>query len=917
MKIIDNKFNKASNKANYGYNSPNFQSKKIITTVTNPNSLKFASAAATALGMSLIALSQKNNEDFSELEDFLSKQTVDFESGAQETAHTPQEIKLIVELFKENPELTTQMILMESSSSFVKCPRFKATGMKMMLNAYKENHELTEKLLNAGTIYNNEITEYTFSAEDIMKILELGKKQPTFIDKVINIKKENYDNSYSTRFVRAFEYEYLTKAHEQNSELTDYMLNVPNLRAADILEFSQIFKTADFFMELRNTLPEGLHYDADVIKGIAKMVKLVQTPVQNLAIPEKEYLLKLLTAESNKTISEILHKNIPNLDSKINQLKMALGYYKESINITSDGQNVFLKTILANNNLEAENVLKNFDFAQYGKNGLPLEYSRKDFIDNINLITEKLNSEEKDIVLQHFGIIPGVEDYDGLLTNKPFENQNVSENAQIAAKNIQTEIEKFTTKNKITTGDENADKVLNSILQGIPEFAFYIGKEQHGIQAYSVDIHTLKVLQGAMNNPEYSKLSDISKTVLKMAILMHDIGKKGKVVDSGHAALSSAYASAILEKFPFSEELKNKITEIIGNHHWSADYDTKNVTAETIAAYSRAPESMKMYEIFTQADIEAVNDSLYKMLYQVKNLDDFHSFFKNKMKPIHEAFAKMRSQSNFVFDTKILNNGENFPRESVEINGKQTELKVLNFSKLSAGESLQKYGFAPNVTKENARFLTHMTNRLENTMKLVKNSSNKVAWSTSLVKNGANNTVEEFGFIFNADQSNISIAYKENLSLGYRRNIQDFIKILFLEENDRTGFLQARYKEKRVFMRDSLMKELAEQGYKLTEKEYAELAEHITSKKHTSQFRKDIKIGNHIIKSTDLALALEKSLDVLFNDSTHNEIECFNPTIKGLFAKVSSIEECPKEFLEFAAKYDLPIILMAPSDLEN
>ena len=302
------------------------------------------------------------------------------------------------------------------------------------------------------------------------------------------------------------------------------------------------------------------------------------------------------------------------------------------------------------------------------------------------------------------------------------------------------------------------------------------------------------------------------------------------------------------------------------------------------------------------------------MLYQAKNLDDFHSFFKNKMKPIHEAFVKMRSQSNFVFDTKILNNGENFPRESVEIDGRQTELKVLNFSKLGTRESLQKYGFAPNVTKENARFLTHMTNRFEDTIKLVRNSSNKVAWSSSLVKNGANNTVEKFGFIFNADQSNISIAYKENLSLGYRRNIQDFIKILFLEENDRTGFLQARYKEKRVFMRDSLMKELAEQGYKLTEKEYAELAEHITSKKHTSQFRKDIKIGNHIIKSTDLALALEKSLDVLFNDSTHNEIECFNPTIKGLFAKVSSIEECPKEFLEFAAKYDLPIILMAPSD---
>ena len=276
----------------------------------------------------------------------------------------------------------------------------------------------------------------------------------------------------------------------------------------------------------------------------------------------------------------------------------------------------------------------------------------------------------------------------------------------------------------------------------------------------------------------------------------------------------------------------------------------------------------------------------------------------------------MRSQANFVFDTKFLNNGKNFPQVPVKIQGKTENLKVLDFSKLKSGEDLQKYGFTPNITKENARFIVHMTNKLRDTILLTRNSANKVAWSTSLVKFGANNTVEDFGFIFNTDQANISLGYNSNLSLGHRRNIDDFMKILFLKENDETGLLNKKYKDKRVFLRNSLIKELAQKGYKLSEDEYSDLADFLVSKNYTSQIKKDIIIGKHRIKPKDLVDALQSSLEILFNQNCHNEIECINPVIKGLFARVDSIDKCPEEFLKIAVEFDLPIILMSPSNTD-
>lgn len=912
MKIFGNKTYIYSSESSCKNNSPNFRAKEIITTVTNPNSWKLASLATSSVAIAFLELAKNKDNDLSDLEKFLSEQkTKYFLLDKEVPAYKPEEIEMILGMFKENPELITQMILMKAKNQYGEMPRFSATKLKMIINVSKENPELVQKLINMGEETEEEVN-YTFDADKIVKIVELSNILPEFIDQATDVTIKNFDGNFIPKYTNVFEYEYLVDAHKNNPIITDKLLGIPNLRAHIIKEATETFKTADFFIELQNSFADDLKTDFKTIEKLVETVKLIQTPVKKLSIGQKQYLLETFTKNFPKERVEIFRKYLPDFDSKINQLKIALGLHKENIPIAPK-QRLFVENFIANNS-QVDNVFKNFNFAQYKKQGLPLKYSRKDFVAKIEEHIKDLNQNEQNIVLQNFGLIQGHDGFDGLLVNRPFKNKEVSQKAQDIAQKISEEIELFTTENKVITGDKNADKILTGLIQGLPEFTSIIGKEQHGKHAYSLDIHTLKVLQSAMNNPIYKELTDKSKTILKFSILLHDLGKKGMIKDEGHASASTAYASMILEKFPFKEEFKNRVTDIIENHHWFENYNKGLTKPHQIAGLCRHFEDIFIYSIFAKSDFENVNSNFHiENSEGVNNQEDFDKFMEEKMNPIYESFFKMRSQSNFVFDTKLLNNGENFPRKNVVIDGKTETIKVLDFNHLETDENLQKYGFAPNTTKENARFIVHMTKKLQDTILLTKNSSNKVAWSTSLVKYGANNTVEDFGFIFNTDQANISLGYNSNLSLGHRRSIDDFMKVLFLEENDEIGLLEGKYGDKRTFLKESLKIELAQKGYKLSNYDYIKLAEYLISKDYTSQMKNDLVIGKHKIKSKDLTDALQSSLEVLFNKEGHNEIECINPVIKGLFARVDSIDKCPQEFLRIAVEFDLPIILMPPS----
>ena len=602
------------------------------------------------------------------------------------------------------------------------------------------------------------------------------------------------------------------------------------------------------------------------------------------------------------------------IDKKMAELTTALGKKRDIVTIPKAQQKMFLENILANNNKEAENVLKTFDFAKYEKQGIPLKYSREEFTKNIENLVKDLSTEEQAIVLEHFGLIKGEAGFDGLPNNKPLTGENISPQVLEVAQKVQAEVENYTSRNEVNTGDPTADKVFNGLIEGLPEFTSVVGKVQHGTHAYSVDIHTLKVLQSAMNNPIYETLTDKDKTILKFAALCHDFGKKGGVVDQGHAAISAEYISAILEKFPFPQSMKDRMIDIVDNHHWFEAYNTGKATAEDVAVRCRRPQDFAIYEILAKADFENVNKDFHISHSEgVKTQAEFDTFMQKKMEAIDDALNLMYSKANLVFDTQFTGNGNKFPKQTININGEPTELKVLNLSNLKDKDSLEQFGFSTGVTKDSARFTVHMTEptigSMQSVITLTQNSLNQSAWSTSLIKTSNNRTYwnKKFGFVLDTDLANISEAYYSNTSSGGHKNLQDFERILF----NQTG-------EERTYVKDNFVKAMSKKGVDLTDKEYAQLSKYLLSKKYTTQITKDIKIGDKVIKAKALVACIEKARDALFEGGNiHSEIVSLNPRVKGLIAKVEKLEDCPEEFLQIAKEYNLPIILMKPEKDSN
>ena len=731
--------------------------------------------------------------------------------------------------------------------------------------------------------------------------VELAKT--LYLDKNLNFPKDKIPDILSV--TREYNIDLATRL------CTDKELNFPAENIADIVK---VVNSENIEFATKLCTDKSLDCPKDKIAEIITTSKMVTSEIKNLSLSQKINTLSALTTMDKSTLDLLRRYTSVDIDKKMAELTTALGKKRDIVTIPKAQQKMFLENILANNNKEAENVLKTFDFAKYEKQGIPLKYTREDFTKNIENLVKDLSTEEQAIVLEHFGLIRGEAGFDGLPNNKPLTGENISPQVLEVAQKIQAEVENYTSRNEVNTGDPTADKVFNGLIEGLPEFTSVVGKVQHGTHAYSVDIHTLKVLQSAMNNPIYETLTDKDKTILKFAALCHDFGKKGGVVDQGHAAISAEYISAILEKFPFPQSMKDRMIDIVDNHHWFEAYNTGKATAEDVAVRCRRPQDFAIYEILAKADFENVNKDFHISHSEgVKTQAEFDTFMQKKMEAIDDALNLMYSKANLVFDTQFTGNGNKFPKQTININGEPTELKVLNLSNLKDKDSLEQFGFSTGVTKDSARFTVHMTEptigSMQSVITLTQNSLNQSAWSTSLIKTSNNRTYwnKKFGFVLDTDLANISEAYYSNTSSGGHKNLQDFERILF----NQTG-------EERTYVKDNFVKAMSKKGVDLTDKEYAQLSKYLLSKKYTTQITKDVKIGDKVIKAKDLVACIEKARDALFEGGNiHSEIVSLNPRVKGLIAKVEKLEDCPEEFLQIARDNNLPIILMKPEKDSN
>lgn len=247
-----------------------------------------------------------------------------------------------------------------------------------------------------------------------------------------------------------------------------------------------------------------------------------------------------------------------------------------------------------------DDVIKSFPFDSFETEGLPLKYPRKNFINDINEILNEIPKENRTSFLKKFNLEPGYGDIDGIATIDDVVIETDADSKMIEL------IKKFY-QNEVMIEDTKAKNVFDSLLKDFPEFCMAIGKQQHGTHAYSVDIHTFSLIQKAIQHPDYSKLSNEGKEILKISALMHDFGKRGNTVTPGHAFLSTEYAQKILKHIDLAQSSKERIINQVKNHHWFEKYNTRQISRDDFTKIFPNIEDRIIAILIAKGDFESVN----------------------------------------------------------------------------------------------------------------------------------------------------------------------------------------------------------------------------------------------------------------------------------------------------------------------
>ena len=297
------------------------------------------------------------------------------------------------------------------------------------------------------------------------------------------------------------------------------------------------------------------------------------------------------------------------------------------------------------NSTKYDEAISRFDFDKFGKEGIPLKYSRNEFLEDIK---NTLNSvppqkrtelqEKFDLVIRETGYNPvGIE-----LERIPIIPKILGKTE--AEQKIAQIINRFTQKNEVLIDDKETKTVLDSIIKVFPEFTAMIGRKQHDTHHFSVDIHTLKNLKSNILSPKYKDLDNESKLVLKYSTILHDLGKDfiGDITpDKGHAKKSYEITKQIMKNFDLPESIKKRIINQVKNHHWFEYYNKGETTAQEVVDIFGSKSDLTIAQIMAKSDFANVNPLFhYKCMNIAPEPQIYDDILEEKFLPLDEIINK-------------------------------------------------------------------------------------------------------------------------------------------------------------------------------------------------------------------------------------------------------------------------------------
>lgn len=727
------------------------------------------------------------------------------------------------------------------------------------------NHETREKINKArltklfienGSLSISDISEYSDLLNSLAK-QDYNKVQKKYKAIIGNIKDEVKSKN---------PYQY--KADIKLSQI-GYLLDYPKLEAEDVneiykirqsrpkyqgvysvakLDFNYFTRTLDFYEHFdilpantQKNIMTSIGYDSGTYNSITK--EEADNISENSSLMKFDFIQDLRTADSNKGLEKLLNerrKNIPCKTIPVDQKSIDKVFSKEGLDNLTE-------------------ALYQTDLTKY-KKGFPLEYSRKNFINDFNTLVKDLPENQKKAVFNHFQFKINT-DNDIINFPNPYpDDDDIDENLQDITDKGQELIEKFMLQNKVKLDkkDKMLEVELNNLIKAYPEFISVMGKIQH--RGDSIDFHTMDDMKREFNTPDFQSLPENEQKILATATLFHDFGKSQEVIDEGHARKSAIAAKEIIKKTNYSLDDKERIFNLINHSHWLVD----GSTSDDISFAFRRPNDFKMAEIFERADCNSAGF---------------------EYKPPIDRIRRIQQKIYRINATGIPLFANNLPTEDKYYDKTPSGIRYVDFR--NPDDIVEKYGYPVGTKVRNLKFLCHSSNDKESDFKVLCDDSKDVCLSTSLLdyRKRFATGYNSFGeYIISGNNANIILGGKDVACTGGHRGYE--------YAKDMTNCGSERYSR---IEREGISN-IIKNNLNLSTEEYAELFTKICNNKNIEDIddvtlSSGYEIPKENIQHTinDLQHELIRPKELGENGYT-NEFVVYNPKIEGIVLPCSPEE---------------------------
>ncbi len=822
-----------------------------------------------------------------------------------------------------------------------KCEQFSFDEILKLLNLSDKEYQRAQKLFFIDQNHKHYNKHKQLSGEEIVKLTEYDDND---IDWLLRIGfLDNNDNINYVKDIIKFKKYCGINSLEQLSkkERCEFLFNIKNhgnlfkyTDAKEYINISSILpKDEREYIKFLNEIKPDLFElakkhklrDLDIPTVFEFALFFNETckdidSIENLSIKDKRKLLNNLIKANSELFgdeikelcqnSKILPKNKEEYCALLPKLVKSIGISTNEL--SNDIKSSFYRTL---SSIETPNSrFRTFDFENPNLE-LNLTYPRNKFVSDIAQILSPLTKEEKNIVCNYFGFELITKQDKNFINGYPVNLNNGVELAQIDDPKLKQIIEKirplvkdFSENNQITIkGEVELSKELNNIIKAFPEFITEIGKKQHRTHDYTLDIHSLKVLQGVINNPKYENLPENDKTALKIAALLHDLTKQENAKDITHPIETAYDVYYLLQKLNLSEDEKLKIYQIIKNHNWLEQYNkTKLINnkrvpltdiertkiAKDIAFELRKDNSFNMASILTEADMKAVkrDGKFFEGLQDI--LEQGENEVRTYVKQIKESAIPL-PQTKIPKASEIKVDGQKVKDVTTTLtNGTKVTNKVLY---LEPDADLSKYGFGENLNSNDLNVLIHALDNGEQStiFQALGQVDSNALLSTSYVTYNQNNyhAFREQGFILDVDSDDINAGYCHDFGSGFKKDL-DLLKNSYLFNGKESKY--------RNYISQNLKDILG-----LDNEQYSRLYSKIKNKSITEIDKELPEVGGALRELFKIMEGGKRR-----NNRKYNEILITRPKIQGVFTygEQKDISTIPSFLREYAAENDILIV---------